>query len=448
MRNDKNENSTPLSLKITLGVVIAIAAAVIGSLIFINGRQRNMTFRSRYTYVREMALHSTDSMELEDEARSWFDSFIGQHTGTFVPPDVRLKDLRVEDISVIDPDEGIVRIYFSAIPAADNPDYFSDWNPRFVNGRMYCDWAVKFGIKTTEDKNDGIYVISIADNSNYVPDEKPADPDNPDDPGDSDDYADDFVQYRIRSSSLEISFDGGETYSAVPVAIKNLMLSDDDTSVLESGSYVLSQAVSAFLTGGATINGEKVPVSVIYSQDQGESWVTTPIDQIFDVSKTYIKMFNENDGVMVIAYAKAGEQEFSKIYRTRDGCETWETVGNGPENFALKGVLLTDPDTAFFTYHYNENVKNNLRVSHDGGKTFTEVTWPEGKFDENTENKDLKWSDVFKEATVPVQEPNGNLVVYLTQGDGGTYMGGQAAAKYVSADNGNTWNFAEIVQSR
>ena len=439
MRDKKTENSTPLSLKITLGVVIAIAAAVIGSLIFINVRQRNMSLRSRYTYVKEMPLHSTDSMELTDEAKTWFDSFIGQHTGTLVPVDVRLKSLNIEDISVIDEKEGIVRIYFSGIPAAESHDYFADWNPRYVNGRMYCDWAVKYGIKTTDDKTYGIYVISISDNSGYVPEEDPEDPDI---------YADDFVQYRIRSSALEVSFDGGDSFDTVPVALKNLMLSDDDTSVLEPGSYVLSQAVTAFATGGATINGEKVPVSVVYSQNQGEDWVTTPVDQIFDVSKIYMRMFDETDGVMVLAYAKAGEQEFSKVYKTQDGCETWENVGNGPLNYALKGVLFTDVDTAFFAYHYNENVKNNLSVSHDGAKTFTEVIWPEGKLDEGTDNKDLKWSDVFKEATVPVQEPNGNLVVYLTQGDGGTYMNGQAAAKYVSADNGNTWEFAEIIQSR
>ena len=123
-------------------------------------------------------------------------------------------------------------------------------------------------------------------------------------------------------------------------------------------------------------------------------------------------------------------------------------MGNGPENYALKGILFTDPETAFFTYYYNENVKDNLRVSHDGGKTFAAAVFPEGKLENETEGQELKWSDVFKDATVPVQEANGNLVVYLTQGDGGTYMGGQAAAKYVSADNGNTWEFKEIVQSR
>ena len=442
MGNKKSENSTPLSLKIAFIVVISIAAAVIGSLIFINQRQSSMSFRSRYTFVREMDLHSTDNMELTEEAKNWFDSFIGQHTGTLVPNDVRLKSLRTEDISVIDEDEGLVRIYFSAVPAADNPDYFSDWSPRYVNGRMYCDWAVKLGIKTTESNKDGIYVLSIADNSNYVPD------DNPDEPGESADYEDEFVQYRIRSSTLEVSFDGGDSYSAVPVDLKYLMVSDDDTSVLEPGSFVLKQAVTAFVTGGATINGEKVPVSVIYTQDQGNSWVTTPVDQIFDVSYIYMKMFNETDGVLVLAYAKAGEQEFSKIYNTRDGCETWDPVGNGPENFALKGVLYTDPETAFFTYHYNENVKNNLSVSHDGAKSFSAVTWPEGKLETGTDEQQLKWSDVFKEASVPVQDQNGLLVVYLTQGEGGTYMGGQAAAKYVSDDNGNNWKFTEIVQSK
>ena len=438
MRNTKSENSTPLSLKITLGVVIAIAAVVIGSLMFINSRQRNMTFRSRYTYVRELALHSTDDMELVDEAKSWFDDFIGQHTGTLVPNDVRLKSLKVEDISVLDEDEGIVRIYFSAIPAAANPDYFTDWSPRFVNGRMYCDWAVKLGITTTPNDRDGIYVISITDNSTYMPE------DNNDQ---GEDYADEFVEYRIRSSTLEVSFDGGDTYTTVPVDLKNLMLSDDDTSVLQSGSYALTQGVTAFVTGGATINGEKVPVSVIYSQDQGDTWVSTPVDQIFDVSYIYMKMFDDVDGALVIGYAKAGEQEYSRVYSTNDGGETWDPVGEGPFNYALKGALFTDEDTAFLSYHYNANVKNNLCISHDGGKTFSEVVLPEGRFDEGTDAQDLKWADVFKEATVPVLEQGGNLVVYLTQGEGGTYMGGQAAAKYVSRDNGNTWEFTEIVRS-
>ena len=160
-----------------------------------------------------------------------------------------------------------------------------------------------------------------------------------------------------------------------------------------------------------------------------------------------MKILDDTDGGLVIGYAKAGEQEYSRIYSTKDGCETWAPIGEGPVNYALKGALFTDADTLFLAYHYNENVKNNLFVSHDGGKSFSEVVLPEGKFDEGTDEQGLNWADVFKEATTPMLEQGGNIVVYLTQGEGGSYLGGQAAAKYVSRDNGNTWEFVEIVRS-
>lgn len=88
-----------------------------------------------------------------------------------------------------------------------------------------------------------------------------------------------MVQYQISDNNLSVSFNGGVTYSQVPIDIRNLPLTGDNYDTLSKGSYVLNDNIAAFLYGGETVNGERVPFSIIYSADSGSTWETGEVVQ-------------------------------------------------------------------------------------------------------------------------------------------------------------------------
>ena len=427
-----DKNRTPLSLKITLIVLVVLTGMAIAILAIIRSVQNQMVFFSRYTFIKEAALHSTDSMKPEEEAESWINSFLNQFEGTLVPPQERLKNVRVDSIQLADAKNDTVRIRFSAAQVDAGSDYFAEWNPRFSEGRMNCDWTVKLGVITTRNNKDGIYVISMTDNTGEMPPQPTEDP--------TQGKEDTFTEYKIENGQLSVSFDGGENYISVPVDLKILPLSSDGSS-LAAGSYFLSQETAAFLSGGATVNGEKIPVSVVYTHDSGATWVTSEVDGVFDVSYYYINMFNENDGVVVLGYATTATEQFSKIYFTSDGGETWQAKGSGPQNTPLVGVNFIDKNTGFFSYEYNVASPGNLYVTRDGAASFSVVSLPSQQLDSDAGGK--KWEEIYKEATVPRTNEKGELEVFLTQGSDGTYHEGKTAALYVSDDNGVNWKYVE-----
>ena len=81
-------------------------------------------------------------------------------------------------------------------------------------------------------------------------------------------------------------------------------------------------------------------------------------------------------------------------------------------------------------------------MTRDGGKTFNVVSLPEGTLDETASGK--KWSDIFKIASVPKVDDEGNLVVYLSQPSGSKYHNG-VSVMYRSTDNGITWSIVEEI---
>ena len=107
---------------------------------------------------------------------------------------------------------------------------------------------------------------------------------------------------------------------------------------------------------------------------------------------------------------------------------------------------------------------SNLYKTTDGGKTFSKILLESQELDSSAANStenatspttsvttptsshgssssQLTWSDVYKEALVPIIDSKGILTIYLTQGNSVIYNEGKTAAKYQSTDNGNTWKY-------
>lgn len=432
---DKREKEkTPLSLKITFIIVVIITGLVITSLLVVGQKQKEANFFSRYTYSKELSINSTVNMDKENEARLWINGFLNQFTGPVVPKDMKLKKISIDSIESLSGDN--IRLQFSADLSDVGTDYFSDWNPRLVNGRMHCDWTIRLGVSQKSNK-EYIYVVSLSNNTQS---------DNTNKSSSSSNIIDDsFIKYKIENNELKISYNGGDTYSVVPVDIKNLPLTGSRSEELKDGSYSLSNNFTAFLTGGITLNGNKLPLSLIFSSNMSDSWTNVEIDKIFDVSTYYVNVFSNKKAIVAIGYAKTDAAEYSKIYKTEDGGNTWTNVGSGPNNRRMKGINFIDENTGFFCYEASSSEANNLYVTRDGGKTYSPVTFAPQQLDSDADK--LTWDQVYKEATVPILNSDGSLTVYLTQGKDGTYHNGKTVAKYRSTDNGQHWDYVEQTQN-
>ena len=326
---------------------------------------------------------------------------------------------------------------------------------------MKCEWVVSYYIDAHTDNTATVYVTSALSPEEYgiaQYNEKAAlaaDSENK-----TNASTDLLARYVIRDDILSVTYDDGEHYATVPVDVENLMYESGSTSTLKDGSYLITTSKTAFLFGGRMGSSKKVPVTLIYSDDKGVNWTSCELDNIYNAEDFYVDFFDENKGVIVCGYARTdNEKESYRIYQTANGGETWTTVGSGPANYILKGVMYVDENVGFFCYNYAEGMDGNLYMTKDGGKTFSKVTLPEQELDSTAKSStasstvaddELKWNDVYKEALVPTVDDKGIITVYLTQGSDGTYNDGKTAAKYQSSDKGDTWVFVrqlEITQN-
>ena len=216
-----------------------------------------------------------------------------------------------------------------------------------------------------------------------------------------------------------------------------------------SGSYIVSTTMTAFLYGGSQSGSNRTPLTVIYSTNLGEEWITCEIDATYGVQYMYIDFFDEKNGVIVAEYSNNGAQPHSKVYTTSNGGNSWAATGSGPSSGKLKGVKFISSQAGFFAYEYDEQVDSNLYMTTDSAKSFEKIYLPEQKLDTaiaDALGEQASWSSVFSEAEVPVVDKNNDIIVYLTQGNDGKYNNGKTAAKYVSTDKGVTFKYLGMVE--
>ncbi|RKQ33984.1 WD40/YVTN/BNR-like repeat-containing protein [Oceanobacillus halophilus] len=123
------------------------------------------------------------------------------------------------------------------------------------------------------------------------------------------------------------------------------------------------------------------------------------------------------------------------IFLTHDGGENWEETNNPGITRLIYDGGFVDETTGFLSYGTINPEEPNLYVTQNSGKTWSKANFqiPE------------KYQPIFVSAEVPVKEGE-HLAVLVNQGPNGDYQGGQVKGKFISEDNGKTWEFLMEVE--
>ncbi|WP_082232869.1 WD40/YVTN/BNR-like repeat-containing protein [Halobacillus massiliensis] len=240
------------------------------------------------------------------------------------------------------------------------------------------------------------------------------------------------IGYSLEKDKLHLTYDNGDSWTEVPIEKDQLFQGEYNGSQEElmEGSYVLTKDRASFLYAA----GETAVL--LTSLDKGETWEETVVaNQISGLRFRKIDFIEDSFGYAVLSGGRTMSSELSTIYLTKDGGETWqETESSGVQRLLYDGGFV-DKNLGFLSYGTLNPEEPTLYYTDDGG-----VSW-------HTSHVEIpeQYERVFVMAKLPFKE-NDHLAVYIEQGPNGDYNGGLVQGKFISADNGQTWEFDEEVQ--
>ncbi len=239
---------------------------------------------------------------------------------------------------------------------------------------------------------------------------------------------------RTRDGMTEATWDDGETWKEVPIELEALTARGDQldgalTGVQEK-SYVVSEEMTAFAYGGSP----EVPVTVTWSKDQGETWMTSVVTYEYpDVRRLFLSFPDAEHGFLVLTAGRDMRQEGDILYRTENGGVTWTKVeretapGAGGSHSLLTGAEFMTPEVGFISIQSSQ--RPLLYRTEDGGVNWKLCALP---------GSDAENAEYYTMAYVPEQKED-HLCVYLSMAEY-SEMGG-VKLRYESQDLGATWNY-------
>lgn len=249
-------------------------------------------------------------------------------------------------------------------------------------------------------------------------------------------HAEDEISYSLQNDELNITFDKGETWKTVPIEINHLFEGEYNGSKQEliEGSYVLNEDWAAFLYSAGP-NWDEKRILLTYSTDQGETWHDATVAERFTVMRfRKVDFLNETFGYVIISGGRTMSQESSHVFLTHDGGDSFEETTNSERTTLISDGGFVDERTGFLSFGVINPEKPDLYVTQDGGNCWNQATFhiPE------------TYAEIFVSAEVPVKEED-HLSILVNQGPNGDYKGGNVKGKFISEDNGSTWQFQEEV---
>ncbi|MFD1851685.1 WD40/YVTN/BNR-like repeat-containing protein [Oceanobacillus bengalensis] len=240
----------------------------------------------------------------------------------------------------------------------------------------------------------------------------------------------DSISYSLQNDELNITFNKGQDWVKVPVE-KDLLFDGEyrgNKQTLIDDSYILTEDRAAFLyRQGAVV--------LKNSLDQGKTWKDVIITESFPVLRfRKVDFLNEQFGYVIISGDRTMSQEYSAAFLTHDGGETWEQTADLPTTRLISDGGFVDERTGFLSYGTINPEEPDLYVTQDSGNTWYKAVFhiPE------------QYDRIFVQTEVPVKEED-HLSVMVNQGPNGDYEGGRVKGKFISKDNGLTWDFSEEV---
>jgi len=454
--------------KIVAGILILATFLLVVFLLFYSKyykeKQDSIVLKTQYTFsVRidsegnvikdDQSIESSDAagdntefgnIGIDQIAQIWIKQFTNQFEQKYISTSKAISGVDISKIQVLNADENTVLVAFSCAPRSNITDYFSSWDGYMTEGKLVCEWVIQFQVEDLYDNTARIFAKSIQLPQEYglttsTPDSTSTEKQSKASTTNSQNTSgSDLYTYEIKDQKLEVTFNGGEKWIAVPVDISNLSLNDDKIT-LPDGSYQVSLEKSAFLYGGNIVSGKTIPLTMIYSNDKGSNWTSALIADITGVNFYYVDFVNEKEGFVVVTYNKKDDVETTMIMKTADGGESWTKVGSGPITNIVSGVRFIDSKIGYISYEYMDGMESNLYRTTDGGVTFTPVILGIQQFEDA--NTKLLWNSIYKDIQVPTIDDDGILTLIVTQGSAGDYNGGDTVAKYQSFDSGGTWKY-------
>jgi hypothetical protein len=245
-------------------------------------------------------------------------------------------------------------------------------------------------------------------------------------------YTDDSIGYSLHNNQLQITFNKGVDWVIVPVEKAKFFAGEyngNEQELIEN-SYNLTLNRAAFLyTEGSSIK-------LKYSLNQGDSWEDSVVTaQYPPIRYRKVEFLNEMFGYVIISGDRTMSQEWTTVYITNDGGNHWKETTHSVITRLIYDGGFVDENTGFLSFGILNPVEPDLYVTQDGGNSWHEamITIPE------------KYHEIFVMAEVPFKEEN-HLAIYINQGPNGDYEGGEIKGKFISNDNGNTWEFSKEVE--
>jgi hypothetical protein len=240
-------------------------------------------------------------------------------------------------------------------------------------------------------------------------------------------YVDDSIGYSLQNDQLQVTFNKGRDWILVPVEKEKLFSGEysGNKQELIEDSYMLTKNRSSFLYS------EGDGIKFKYTLNQGKTWEDSVITaQYPPIRFRKVEFLNDRLGYVIISGDRTMSQEWTTVYLTHDGGKQWSETTHSDGTRLIYDGGFVDENTGFLSFGILNPVEPELYVTQDGGNSWSKATVsiPE------------KYHEIFVMAEVPFKEVD-HLAVYINQGPNGDYEGGKIKGKFISNDNGKTWEF-------